>query len=436
MTKEIDVALIEPNKGQIEGVPKNPRLIKDNKWDLLKKSIQEDPEMLKLREILVFEQAGKFVVIGGNMRFRVCQELGYKTIPCKVIPPETTAAKLKAYTIKDNSAFGEWDIDLLANEWKIDELTAWGCEIPDYEVKEIEDDAKEDDFDINDALKEPPICKPGDIWMLGHHRLICGSASEPGDIDKLMGTTQADLVVTDPPYNVDYVGKTKDALKIQGDKIGEGAFKEFLKDAFTNMLNHMKKGAAFYVWHADSSGDIFRNACTDTGLQVRQCLIWKKNCMVLGRQDYQWIHEPCLYGWKDGAAHYFIDDRANVTVYEDKLDINKLNKEQLKDIIKEILEGKISTTVISEDKPSRSTDHPTMKPVKLMGRLIKNSSKPGHVVLDLFGGSGTTLIAADQLGRTCYMSEIDPRYCDVIIKRWEKQSGDQAEILHNIQPAA
>jgi DNA modification methylase len=429
MIKTLKIGLIEPNTGQIEGLPKNPRIIKDEKWDKLKQSIIDDPEMLNLREILVFPHDGKFVIIGGNMRFRVCKELGYSELPCKIIPEETPVEKLKAYTIKDNAAFGDWNWDELANEWDVLDLQNWGIDLPDFDVKDEEsEEGEEDDFNVEEAIKPEPITQPGDVWKLGRHRLICGDVRDVNAIDKLMDSKLADLVVTDPPYNVDYVGKTEDALKIENDKMSDSQFLEFLIASFDNINNHMKKGAAFYIWHADSEGANFRNACVNVGWKVRQCLVWNKNTMVLGRQDYQWKHEPCLYGWKDGAAHYFIDDRCNTTVIEDKLDIDKLSKAELKTKLKEILEGTISTTIMNEDKPSRSAEHPTMKPVKLIARQLRNSSKRGQIVLDTFGGSGTTLITAEQLGRICYMSENDPVYCDVIVARWEKYTGQTATL--------
>lgn len=202
-------------------------------------------------------------------------------------------------------------------------------------------------------------------------------------------------MLTDPPYNVNYEGKTKDKLKIQNDKMDNDGFRAFLVDAFKAADSAMREGAAFYIWHADSEGLNFRGACADVGWKVRQCLIWNKNAMVMGRQDYQWKHEPCLYGWKEGAGHFFTDKR-NLT------------------------------TVIDENKPQRNGEHPTMKPVPLFARLIDNSSRPGEIVLDLFGGSGTSVIACEQTGRKCLTMELDPHYCDVIIARWEKLTGETA----------
>lgn len=221
----------------------------------------------------------------------------------------------------------------------------------------------------------------------------------------------ADLLLTDPPYNVNYSGGTKEKLTIANDDMDDSSFYQFLIDAFANADSVMRPGAAFYIWHADSNGLTFRRACNDAGWQIRQCLIWVKNSMVLGRQDYQWKHEPCLYGWKDGASHYFVADRTETTVREDEL---------------EAVIDEEKTTILRYDKPTSSKLHPTMKPVKLMGDLIYNSSRKGDNVLDLFGGSGTTLIACEETGRNCFMMEYDPHYCDVIISRWEALTGKKA----------
>lgn len=237
-----------------------------------------------------------------------------------------------------------------------------------------------------------------------------------------------DLWLTDPPYNVDYEGDTKDKLKIANDNMSSSAFHSFLLSAFQNAYDVMKPGAAFYVWFASREHINFEKALNEANLQVRQEIIWNKNIHVLGRQDYQWKHEPCLYGWKEGAAHYFIEDRTLTTVHEDEksIDINKMSKDELKKTLKDILNSGVPSTVINEDKPLRNGEHPTMKPLKLIGRLIRNSSRKGEVVLDTFGGSGSTMMAAEQLGRKCFMVEYDPHYCDVIIARWEKLTGKKA----------
>ena len=243
-----------------------------------------------------------------------------------------------------------------------------------------------------------------------------------------------DLCVTDPPYNVNYgsinesgYGKERDnGNKILNDNMDDESFYLFLHAFYEQMLRVLKEGGAYYIFHSDSEGYNFRKALRDAGGIVKQNLIWVKNALVLGRQDYQWKHEPCLYGWKDGAGHYFIDDRTQTTVFEDKADLDKLSKEELKEMIEDILADKIPTTVIHEDKPLKNDIHPTMKPIRLISRLVKNSSKPGENVIDFFGGSGSTLISCEHLGRNCYTIELDPRYVDVMIDRWETLTGQKA----------
>ena len=388
----IKLSKIVENKGQIEGLPRNPRQIKDEKYKLLKKSIEDDPEMLELRELLVYPHNNKFVVIGGNMRLKVLRELGVSECPCKVIPAETPIEKLRAYTIKDNNSFGEYDFDLLGNDWEVDELLDWGCDLPDITIEEETKEAVEDEYSEEDAQNAESIVKRGEIWQLGEHRLMCGDSTCGGDVALLMNGEKADMCVTDPPYNVAYEGKTKDKLKIQNDKMQSDNFFYFLKDAFTCLIDNLKEGGVFYVWHASREQINFENALNEVGLEVRQQLIWAKNSLVLGRQDYQWKHEPCFYGWKEGASHEWYSDRNQTTILEFK-------------------------------RPTRNDIHPTMKPVELIGYQITNSSKSKDKVLDIFGGSGSTLIACEQLNRKCYMMELDEHYCDVIIDRWQKLTG-------------
>ena len=243
----------------------------------------------------------------------------------------------------------------------------------------------------------------------------------------LMGGIQADLCITDPPYNNDYVGKTKEALKIQNDHMKDSHFVEFLTSCFVNMKDALKPGGAFYIWHASTTLFEFLEALYKSELEMREHIIWVKSIFSLGRQDYQWRHEPCMYGWKEGAAHYFIDERTKSTVFETPLAIDAMTEEEVKDLLRRIYnENKTPTTIIHEAKPSRSELHPTMKPVALIERQIENSSKEGDVVLDLFGGSGTTLIACENKHRKCRMMEFDEHYADVIIKRWEEHTGRKA----------
>lgn len=242
---------------------------------------------------------------------------------------------------------------------------------------------------------EEPITKPGDVWILGKHRLMCGDSAQKEDVMRLMNNQDADMLLTDPPYNVDYVEKTSEALKIKNDNMSDNQFYEFLKKVFENMYSVTKEGASIYVFHADTEGLNFRKAFKDAGYKLAECLIWKKDCFVMGRQDYQWQHEPILYGWKEGAAHHFINDRTQ-------------------------------STILEFDRPRQSSLHPTMKPIDLVARLLKNSSKENDKILDLFGGSGSTIIAAEQLNRNCYTMELDPKYCDVIVKRWESLTNKEA----------
>lgn len=429
-SQELPLSEITPNKGQIPGVPKNPRVIRDQKFRLLKKSIEEDPEMLGLREILLYPYQGKNIIIGGNMRYQALKDLGYTTAIVKFLPADFTAEKLRAIVIKDNSGFGEWDWDDLANEWEAAQLVDWGVDVPELNNVKTEDEAEEDDYNPSDDLEAPAKTREGDIYALGRHRLICGDSTDPQIIDILCGSTVVDLYLTDPPYNVNYEGSN--GKKIANDNMSDGNFQEFLFDAFSVANEHLKQGGAFYIWHADSEGYNFRTAAKRVGWTIRQCLIWNKNSLVLGRQDYQWKHEPCLYGWKEGGAHYFVNNRSLTTVIEQPIDLDAMTKDEMKKLLASMLGGDVPTTVIDEDKPLRSADHPTMKPLKLMGRCVKNSTRPGEVVLDSFGGSGSTLMACEQLGRVCFTVELDPHYVDVIIKRWEKYTQEEAQYLGNI----
>lgn len=425
ITRMIPIHQVEPNNGQIEGLPKNPRLIRDEKYEKLRKSILEDPEMLQLREILVIKHGKKYVTIGGNMRFRILKELGHAEIPCKIIPEGTSIEKLKAYTIKDNAGYGEWDFDMLANDWNLEDLDTWGVDIPGVDADmspDVPEEAEEDNYQIPDEIKTDIV--EGDLFEIKSqgltHRLICGDSTKAEVVDKLMGGRLADLLVTDPPYNVDYQGGTAAKLKIENDKMTDAKFRAFLTDAFAQAARIMKAGAAFYVYHASRESVNFIESLKANGLTDKQQLIWVKSSLVLGRQDYQWRHEPILYGWKDGAAHYFVNNRSLTTVIEDELDVEKMTKAQMKDLIQEMLSDLIPSTIIREDKPLRNGEHPTMKPLKLIGRNITNSSRFFDLVVDLFGGSGSTMAAANQLKRNCYTSELDPKYCQVILDRMYK----------------
>jgi site-specific DNA-methyltransferase (adenine-specific) len=393
--------------------PNNPRLIKDDKFKKLVASIQGFPEMLQIRPIVV---NADMVVLGGNMRLRACKEAGLKEVPIIVADniPEDRQAE---FIIKDNVGFGEWDWEMLANEWDSDLLADWGLEVPENEVKQLE--AEEDDYEIPDEVHTDIVL--GDLFEIGQHRLLCGDSTNTDTWEKVMNGCLANMVMTDPPYNVAYVGKTKDALTIQNDKQSDLDFDQFLYDFYTALGAYTKAGGSWYVWSPPGITETqFRNQFIASGLLLKQCLVWVKNSMVIGRQDYQWKHESCLYGWKEGAAHYFVDDRTKTTVIEDKVNIAKLTKEQMKKMLTEILSEKTPTSVLRADKPHKSIEHPTMKPILLIAPLIQNSSKEGWIVSDGFLGSGSTMVASHQLNRKCYGMELDPKYCQVIIDRMLK----------------
>lgn len=364
------------------------------------------------------------IIIEGHGRLYALQEMGAEEVECIRLSHLGENEK-KAYILAHNKLTmnTEFDADLLAQELgEIEgiDMSSFGF-LMDPLIEVVEDD-----FDDEAAIEQPePIAKLGDVYQLGEHFLMCGDSTDFIAIKKLCGEALMDLLVTDPPYNVAYEGKTEDALTIENDNMDDAKFREFLKAAFACADGVMRPGAAFYIWHADSEGFNFRGACRDIGWTVRQCLIWNKNQMVLGRQDYQWKHEPCLYGWKDGAAHYFVDDRNLLTVLEEESELKKMSKAELINYILEIQE-QTATTVINEVKPSRNGLHPTMKPLRLIERLVRNSSKKGENVLDLFNGSGSTLMVCEQLGRRYYGMELDPRYVDATIERWEEFTGKKA----------
>jgi DNA modification methylase len=404
---------------EIKPNPNNPRVLRDDKFQKLKQSIAEFPKMLSLRPMVIDENN---VVLGGNMRLRALQELGFNEIDEAWVKrsSDLTEEEKKRFIIADNVAFGEWDWDMLANDWDGEDLESWGLDVPQFDTVESEElEAIEDDYDMPEGGIETDIVI-GDFFQIGEHRLLCGDSTQTDTYEKLMNGELADMVITDPPYNVNYVGKTKDSLKIINDSMSNDEFYIFLYDFYTALGSYTKLGGAWYVWHADSEGHVFRQAFKDSGLLLKQCLIWVKNALVMGRQDYHWKHEPCLYGWKEGAAHYFTNDRTKTTVIEDDINLNKLTKEEMKKMLNEILSDKTKSTILHINKPHRNAEHPTMKPILLFAPLIENSSKVGEVIVDGFLGSGTTMVASHQLKRKCYGLELDPKYCQVIIDRMRK----------------
>lgn len=398
----------------------------DPDYEALKRSIQDNGYV----GLILINKDG--TIIGGHQRYKVLRDLGYTK--ARVLVTDVDKQTEKALNIALNKISGDWDeeklkealMDLDLNDYDLTKTGFTSSEVEDLVLKLDNVEAEDDDFDEDEALEEigEPITKRGDVWILGDHRLMCGDSCDITDVNLLLKGAEADLVITDPPYNVNYKGG-----EIINDNMEEDTFESFLAEAFGCMFEAMREGAAVYVFHADSEGLSFRKAFDEAGFRLAECLIWEKNSFTLGRQDYQWRHEPILYGWKEGAGHYFIDDRSQDTVLlEDELDFQSMKKEDLITYINQIRDSyKNRTTVLYENKPTKNDLHPTMKPISLIGRLMKNSSKPDWNVLDLFGGSGSTLMAAEQLGRRAYLMELDEKYCDVIVKRWEDFTGRKAE---------
>ena len=341
-------------------------------------------------------------IIAGHGRVMAAKKVGLAEVPCLRLQ-HLSPSQIRAYVIADNKLAlnAGWDDEMLKAELLTLQEEGFNTDLTGFSDDELNallnSEIIEGQTDPDEVPEPPvePITKLGDLWILGNHRLLCGDSTSIDSVNCLMNGDQANLLLTDPPYNVAYTGKTKDALTIENDSMNNESFRQFLRDVYSTANSVMKDGAVFYIWHADSEGFNFRAAAFDVEWKVRQCLIWNKNSLVMGRQDYHWKHEPCLYGWKDGAAHYWGSDRCQ-------------------------------TTVLNFNRPSRNGEHPTMKPVELFEYQIKNSSKPNDVVLDLFGGSGTTAIACEKTGRKARLMELDPKYCDVIVKRWEDFTGKKA----------
>ena len=393
----------------------NPR-INDGAVEQVKESIR----MFGMNVPLTIDKNN--VIATGHTRLKALIELGATEVPC-IRLDKLTDAEIDAWRLVDNrtAEFATWDWKKLDTELMRISGKEIDLSVFDFQVK-VEREQTEDKAldEFVPEVPEAPIAKRGDVWILGTHRLMCGDSTSKDDLDKLMNGELAD-----PPYNVNY-DKNKNG-KIENDNMSEASFHKFMRDVYQQMAAHLKPGAAFYVFHADSQGAAFRVALSETkGLLFKETLIWAKNHFTLGRQDYQWQHEPCLYGWKDGASHYFMDTRNETTIQKVRsFDIDKADPEQMRALLHEIQDN-WSTTILNFNKPNASALHPTMKPVALIGRLISNSSHIGDVVLDQFGGSGSTLVACEKLGRKCRTMELDPKYVDVIVNRWEQLTGRKA----------
>lgn len=367
----------------------------DAEYEKLKRSIEQ---FGYVEPVIWNKTTGR--VVGGHQRLKVLMDMGMTEVDCVVV--EMDEDKEKALNIALNKISGDWDKDKLAlliadlqgADFDVSLTGFEPAEIDDLFKDTLKDGVKDDDFDVGAELEKPTMTKPSDIWTLGRHRLICGDSTKAETFDLLMGSTKANLVITDPPYNVNYEGS---AGKIKNDNMADDAFYNFLLDAYTQMHSAMADDASIYVFHADTEGLNFRRAFADAGFYLSGCCIWKKQSLVLGRSPYQWQHEPCLYGWKKNGKHQWYTGRKETTIWE-------------------------------FDKPKKNGDHPTMKPIPLLAYPIMNSSMSNSVVLDPFGGSGSTLIACEQTDRICYTVELDEKFCDVIVKRYIEQVGGSDEV--------
>ena len=378
--------IIELKLEEIKPYPNNPR-VNEGAVESLANIIKE----LGFRNPILLNK--DYVIIEGHTRWEACKRLGMEKIPC-IIENDLSEEQEKALRIADNKVaeIAEWDEDKLKVEMKLLQEAGFDLSLLAFHDDELDallggetNLVGETEPDAAPEVPDVAVSRAGEIYELGPHRLLCGDSTKAEDVKKLVGEDEIDLWLTDPPYNVAYEGSN--GLTIKNDSMEDTKFREFLRTAFMHAEKALKPGGPFYIFHADSEGYNFRGACHDVGLRVRQCLVWKKNALVLGRQDYQWIHEPCLYGWKDGAGHEWFGDRSQ-------------------------------TTVMEFQKPKKNDVHPTMKPTEMLVYLIRNSSQRGNIVLDTFGGSGSTLIACEQTSRVCRTMELDPKYCDVIRRRW------------------
>ena len=379
----------------IKSNPNNPRVIKDEKFAKLVNSIKEFPKMMELRPMVVNSD---MIVLGGNMRLKALKEAGYTEVPNEWVKSAEalTEEEQRRFIISDNVGFGEHDFEMLQSEWDVEQLSEWdveqlsewGLDIPDFEVEEEIPEAEEDDFDVPEGGIETDIVL-GDLFEIGEHRLLCGDSTIDDSYVKLMGSEKYDMILTDPPYNVNYIGKTKDALQIENDKMSDENFKLFLYEHFVSIGLSSKAGAVYYIFQPDKQIHNFINAFVNAGNKYSGLLIWNKDSMVMSRGDYHAKHETVTYGWKEGAAHGWFTDRKQVSV-------------------------------LDFARPKRNEEHPTMKPIQLLSYLITNSSKSGDLIGDGFLGSGSTMVASHQLKRKCYGLEIDPKYCQVIVDRMRK----------------
>lgn len=432
--QEVDVVRLKPYE-------RNAKIHGADQIEKLRKSIEEfgfiSPCLID----------NDYNVIAGHGRIMAAQEMGLKKVPCLFVEGLTDEQR-RAYILADNrlTELGEWDMGLVEEEFKLllddnFDATITGFDFQDeYAAQNVQEDeygARIEQFE-EEIIQADPTAKMGQIYKLGNHRLMCGDSTNAKDVEKLVNGATIDLLLTDPPYNVD-VGRcerpfsSNDGVHIMNDNMSEEAFISFLTNALAQAEIHMKQGGAFYIWYAGLHHSEFDAAVKNIDeFKISEQLIWVKSHFVMGRNsDYQWAHECCLYGWKTGAAHYFIDSRSESTVIEDRgAKLSTLKKDELIALVERYRGVNKSSTVMIAEKPASADLHPTVKPQSLLVEMIKNSSRRGENVLDLFGGSGSTMLACEQMGRNCFIMELDPHYVDVIIKRWEDFTGEKAVLIN------
>lgn len=420
--------IIKLNINEIIKDYRNPRVKTEKQKELYKKLIQKFGMVLP---VIINEENKSFY---DDAKIEAAAELGIKELNCVKIT-DLSEEEFRTIRIGEIRAFelGEWDYQKL---WE--DLYSLGEEYIEFtgfnfdEVAKMLDEELEDLNDIQEvAIPEEPVkafSKLGDIYLLGEHRLLCGDSTKLEDVQKLMAGTKAQLMVTDPPYNIDY--ESQSGMKIQNDNLGKEEFKELLFNAFSNAKEILEEGGAFYIFYAESEVIAFREAIEKIGLKYSQTLVWVKNTFNLSRQDYNWKHEPCIYGWKVGRAHYFVKDFTQDTELKSEENLKTMSKKELIHYVRE-LESKVRTTVIEEQKPTKNDIHPTMKPIRLLSRLIANSSRKNWNIVDLFGGSGSTLVTCEQMERRAFLMEYDPKYTDVIVKRYHSMGKEDIVLLRN-----
>lgn len=413
--------IIEKRIDEIRPYVKNPRK-NDNAVKYVAESIKE----FGFKVPIITDKNG--IIVAGHTRYKAAKELGLEIVPT-IVADDLTDDQVKAFRLADNKVaeVAEWDYDLLNQELndlmeQLD-MESFGFDFED--ITENDPEAYEDDYNVDENISKETYTKPGDIYLLCNHRLMCGDSTNEQDVKKLMNEERADLLFTDPPYNVAI--ENSQGMTIENDNMDNDSFLLFLTQAFENAEASLKEGGAFYIWYASRVHMQFETALNNAGMSVREQIIWVKNSFTFGRQDYKWKHEPCLYGWKDGASHYFIDEYNHPTTIEEEIDLENMKKEDMKKLLAQMLkeQAETPTTIIHQDKPLKNDLHPTMKPIKLCAELIRHSARRNELVLDLFGGSGSTMIACEELGRRANLMEFDPVYADVIVKRFISLKGSK-----------